>query len=82
MKKMKNADGQVLNVVEHWIAKNFWEYYVTDDVFNEDIVRALVMGFETEIGDVSRSELRPYLISKTKNMSDVMPASGWQWVEV
>jgi hypothetical protein len=81
MRKMKTKYGTVLNVVEHIILKNFWEYYVTDEKFTDDIVCCLVMGDEQEIGDVSLSEIKPYVISRTKKLDDIMPASGCEWVE-
>jgi predicted CDP-diglyceride synthetase/phosphatidate cytidylyltransferase len=81
MRKMKHKKtGTILNVVEHVITKNYWEYYITDEHFNDDIVAALVMGFETEIGDISLSEIKPYMMTRTKDLSEVMPAEGWHWV--
>jgi len=81
MKRMINKYGDAVNVVEHIIIKNFWEYYVTDNKFSDDVVRAVVMGDETEIGDISLSEIKPYVISRTKKLDDVMPADGWNWIE-
>lgn len=77
-------DGIEIHIKEHIILKNLWEYYVTDDVPIEDepdIVQALVIGFETELGDVSLSEIKPYIISRTKDLSEVMPAPNWNWKE-
>lgn len=81
MKKMKSEVG-IINVVEHIILRNFWEYYITDETFGDDgdIVQALVMGYETELGDISLDEIKPYIISRTKNLEEVMPAEGWRWV--
>ena len=81
MRKMKTQYGSVLNVVEHIILRNFWEYYVTDDKYTDDIVRCLVMGDEQEIGDVSLSEIKPYIISRTKVLKDLAPASGCTWID-
>jgi hypothetical protein len=80
MRKMKNQYG-IVNIVEHIMTRNFWEYYITDDKFTDDIVRAVVMGDETEIGDISLSEIKPYVTSKTKRLNEIMPAEGWEWVE-
>jgi hypothetical protein len=77
---MKNEYYSV-NVIAHIMLKNFWEYYITDESFNNDIVRAIVMGFETEIGDISLNEIKPYVVSITKNLKEVMPATGWNWVD-
>lgn len=81
MRKMKNEFGSV-NVKEHWMTRNFWEYYITDEDFDEDIVRAVILGDETDIGDISKSEILPFVISKTKKLNGIMPAPGWSWVEV
>jgi hypothetical protein len=77
-------DGIEIHIKEHIILKNLWEYYVTDDVPIEgepDIVQALVVGFETELGDVSLSEIKPYIISRTKSLNEVLPAPNWNWKE-
>jgi len=73
-------DGVKINVVKHIILRNFWEYFVTDDVYQDDIVRCLVMGFETELGDVSLNEIKPYILSQTTDLANVMPAEGYSWV--
>ena len=80
---MKNVKtGQVLNITEHYILKNFWEYYVTDDnTGSEDIRQCFVMGFENELGDVYIPEIAPYIISKTKKLNEIAPAHGFEWVE-
>jgi hypothetical protein len=69
-----------VSIIEHIIIINFWEYYITDDKFSDDIVRAVVCGDEVEIGDISLSEIKPYTISRTKKLDDIMPAIGWEWV--
>ena len=81
MRKMKNKYG-IVNVLEHIILRNYWEYYITDDKFNDDVVRSVVMGDETELGDISLSEIKPYVMSRTKRLDEIAPASGWEWVEV
>lgn len=79
---MKNKQtGTVINVVAHGITRNFWEYYITDNKFDENTIQCLVMGFETELGDVYMPEIKPYLISATKNLKQVAPAEGWEWVK-
>jgi hypothetical protein len=80
MRQMKSKEyDTTINVVEHIILKNKWEYYVTDNRFDEDIVQCLVMGFETELGDVSLNEISPYIISRTKDLNELLPAEGWEW---
>ncbi len=81
MRKMKNEYGYEVNVTEWFMVKNAWEYYVTDDKYTDDIVRCVVMGFETECGDVSLSEVKPFIIEKTKMLKDIAPATGWSWVD-
>lgn len=78
-KELSGGDSININVVEHIILVNGWEYYITDEEFSDDIVRALVMGFETELGDISLEEIRPHVITRTKDLSEVMPAGGWSW---
>jgi len=81
-----NSIGEqgTINVVEHIITKNLWEFYIIDDPENvrpEGYVTALVMGHETEIGDVYLPEIEPYIISRTTQLNEVFPARGWSWVE-
>lgn len=72
--------GIKLKVVEHIILKNLWEYFVCESPTNTDDVKlCLVMGFENEIGDVNIPEIRPYIVLRTKNLQEVMPAAGYQW---
>lgn len=79
MRQMVDKNGNVIDIVEHIILRNLWEYYVTTDKYSDDIVLCLVMGAETELGDVSLSEIEPYIISRTKNLAEIMPASGYTW---
>lgn len=83
MRKMKdNSTGQVFTVEEHFILRNFWEYYVLEDKDNDDDIKlCYVMGFENEMGCVYMPEVKPYIISKTKELNEIMPASGFEWVE-
>lgn len=81
MKMKQNVTGITLNITEHIILKNWWEYYITDRKdLPEGIREALVLGFEDEIGDVSLEEIRPYIQSRTSDLTEVMPAPGWRWV--
>ena len=70
-----------LEIVEHIILKNYWEYYILkdDEYSTEDIKTALVMGDATELGDVSLAEMEPYIKSRTSNLSELMPAAGYKW---
>lgn len=74
--------GVQLKILEHIILKNLWEYYVCEAPTNtSDIKLCLVMGFETEIGDVSLSEIKPYIALRTKDLKELMPAPGYDWAE-
>jgi len=70
-----------LEIVEHIILKNYWEYYILkdDEYSTEDIKTAVVMGDATELGDVSLSEMEPYIKTRTSNLSEIMPAAGYKW---
>jgi hypothetical protein len=78
---MKNKYGSTINVVEHIILRNGWEYYVTDEKFDDDTIQCVVMGYETEIGDVYMPEIKPYIVSKTKNLNELAPCQGWEWAQ-
>jgi len=81
MKTMISSYGAKVNVIQHITLSNGWEYYVTTDKHDEEIVRCVVMGFETEMGDVYLPEIEPYILSSksvTKN-TELLPATGWQW---
>lgn len=83
IRNMRNKHGTRLRVTRHIVLKNMWEYYVTDDRFDADTVRCLVVGFETELGDVYLPEIKPYIISDTKSEGlpeGLMAAPGWEWV--
>ena len=79
MRNMKT--GKVIKITEHLITRNFWEYYITDEGYDGQIKTALVMGYETELGDVDLLELKPYTLSKTARLNEVAPAIGWEWVD-
>ena len=83
MRKMVKGNLK-LSVVEHIILRNMWEYYILADepdthAPDPDIVYALVMGFNDEIGTVSMSEIKPHVISRTTDLSEIMPADGYEW---
>ena len=86
MRKMigESMDEQgSINVIEHIMLKNMWEYYFiedAEDVNPEGYATALVMGFETEVGSVYMPEIEPYIFSRTTCLQDIMPPAGWSWV--
>ena len=77
---MKSKYGTTINVTEHIILRNGWEYYVTDDKHDKDTIRCVVMGLETEMGDVYLPEIKPYIVSRTRDLNDLAPAEGWEWM--
>tara|TARA_Y100000310_G_scaffold215672_1_gene216610 strand:+ start:415 stop:690 length:276 start_codon:yes stop_codon:yes gene_type:complete len=84
MKMRKMIKGNLkLKVVEHIMLRNMWEYFVLADEAGDepdsDIKYALVMGFNDEIGTVSMSEIQPHVISRTTDMNELLPASGYHW---
>ena len=83
MRKMVKGNLK-LNVVEHIMLRNMWEYFILADKVGEgdsDIKYALVMGFNDEIGTVSLSEIKPHVISRTTCMDDILPAAGYEWAD-
>ena len=85
MRKMSKGNLK-LDVVEHIILRNMWEYYILatedeDSIPNADVRYALVMGDYDEIGTVSMSEIESHIFSRTTDLSEVMPAAGYQWVD-
>jgi len=84
MRKMTKGNLK-LDVVEHIILQNMWEYYVLANDPDQhqadpDIVYALVMGFNDEIGPVSMSEIEPHIWSRTTDLDEVLPATGYEWL--
>lgn len=81
MRKMRCIkSGQVIDVAEHIITKNLWEFYVFDYFLGSSNANALVMGSETEAGLINFDEIKPFIISRTKKLNDVAPATGWEWI--
>lgn len=77
------TDGKISRPFEvhGWaMLSNGWEYYFLDDKRGEDIRFALVVGDETEMGDVSMKEIEPYVEIRTDDLTDILPPPGWEWV--
>ena len=82
MRRRDSMLEQVVTVHSVAITRNGWEYFFLDPKPNADQnMYALVMGYETEMGDVHIPEIKPYLLSFTRDLQDVMPCEGWEWVE-
>jgi hypothetical protein len=62
---------------------NGWEYYFLDNK-KSDVRFAYICGFENEMGDVSMSEILPYIRSitfKPSDLADLAPVPGCEWVD-
>ena len=80
MTKMINGDMK-LEVQAHVILKNMWEYYITELPGEDGVGMALVMGDYTEYGTIAKQDIDNHGISYTTDLSDVLPAAGYSWVE-
>lgn len=79
MRKMRNkATGEVHVVKEHMVLRNLWEYYVTD--YDEENIFGLILGFEDEWGWSSLPDMHDAILSRTKKLSAIAPAPGYEWV--
>jgi hypothetical protein len=77
---MKDKEGREYKVIEHIIVKNYWEYYVLDrDKQDKNYMFCYVLGFASEFGYVDYLEIKPYIISETKDLLEVMPPPNFTW---
>ena len=68
-----------LEVVEHVILQNMWEYFVTEKPDEHGVGWALVVGDAVEYGTVAEYDIRKYGISRTTDLTELMPAPNWSW---
>ena len=80
MRQMIDEHGTTVDVIEHIILRNYWEYYILEEADEDGIAFALVMGDYTELGSVSMDEIEPYIVSRTTSL-DIMPALRWSWCD-
>ena len=82
MRVMKSSHGSTLNVAQHVILGNFWEYYL-EPTDSDGIAFGLVMGFENELGYVDMKHIKPHAMSIASGdeLEDIMPAKGWRWAD-
>ena len=66
MRHMTNEHGNTIKVVEHIILRNYWEYYIVEAADEDGIVFAM-------------DEITPYIMTRTTDMDEIMPAPQWQW---
>jgi hypothetical protein len=81
MRKMKSLTGDhEMEICEHIMTKNFWEYYISNEETSSPQVKfGYVMGDENELGYIYLPEIDPYIMSRTNDLEDIMPASGYTW---
>lgn len=84
MRKMKAPWMSKPVTVYGWAATSkAFEYYFLDNK-KSDIRMAYVCGFENEMGDVSITELQPYIRAitfKDSDLHDIAPAPDCVWVD-
>ena len=76
-----NDTGRTVDVHAWAMLKNMWEYYILSEPKGQDIVEAIVYGDETERGDISINELRPFVISFSYDLDDMAPPPNHSWVD-
>ena len=84
-----NSMGEqgTINVVEHIVTKNWWEFYIIDDPENvrpEGYATCVSVTTPFPFGrirDVYLPEIEPFIASRTTRLDEVFPAPGWSWVE-
>ena len=81
MRQMTDEHGTTVDVIEHIILRNYWEYYILEEADENGIAFALVMGDYTEMGNVSMDEIEPYIVSRTTDLVELMPAIKWSWCD-
>ena len=79
MRQMTDERGNTVNVIEHIMLHNMWEYYILEAADEDGIAFALVVGDYTEMGNVSMDEIAPYIVSRTTRLDEIMPAPNWSW---
>ena len=78
----KLAKGNIeIEVIEHVVLSNGWEYFMFEPFDDDGIGMALVKGFETEMGSVAKDDVSCYGVSRTTNLDEVVPPEGWKWAE-
>jgi hypothetical protein len=75
--------GSTFDVYAWAMTRNAWEYYILTAPKSQpqNIVEAIVYGDETERGDISIDEIRPYVTTFTYDLCDLAPPPNHSWVE-
>jgi len=79
--KQESIPYSEFEVQEHIITKNMWEFYVLEEPDENGVAFAFVSGDYDELGYVSLDEIKPFIISRTKEMNGIMPAPGYSWID-
>ena len=79
MRHQTNEHGDTVEVLEHIMTSNLWEFYILEAADESGIAFALVVGDYTELGYVSMDEITPHIVSRTTDMDEIMPAPNWSW---
>jgi len=74
----RSEGSEPFTVHQHIILKNYWEYYL-GETDKDGVAFGYVMGLESEWGSVYLPEIKPYIMTKTTNLEDVMPPVGYVW---
>lgn len=76
--------GSEVTVYEHIITQKLWEFFILDNNKDQDVREAIVMGFDTEMGDVSMKEIEPFIITRTvvnEQEPPLMPPPNGKWLD-
>ncbi len=80
MKYIDPVTKQEIEVVEHIMTSNYWEYFIIEKQENGQAF-ALVNGAHNEMGYVCLKELAPHIMSIETDLTDLMPPIGWEKVK-
>lgn len=78
-----NDTGRTVDVHAWAMLRNAWEYFILTPPKKtpQNIVEAIVYGDETEQGDVSLIEIKPYVMTFTYDLCDLAPPPNHSWVD-
>ena len=64
-----------------WTVVCYYRYNTIGSIISIGVavVFALVVGDYTELGYVSMDEITPYIMTRTTDMDEIMPAPMWSW---
>ena len=79
MRTMVSPDGSTIDVIEHILLQNMWEYYILEAPDENGVAFALVVGDYNELGNVSIDEVSDFIISRTTKLDNLLPAPQWTW---